>query len=95
MVREAVRIDADNGSYVDSLGWGYFKLGRFSEAVGYLERAVRLVPDDATVLEHLGDAYLAVGDRTRAREAYRRAVAAGGGDAARLADKLARLGEPS
>lgn len=95
MVREAVRLDPDNGAYVDSLGWGYFKLGRYSEAVRYLERAVRLIPDDATLLEHLGDAHLATGDRERAREAYRRALALGGEDAARVSGKLERLGGDS
>ena len=95
MVREAVRLDPDNGAYVDSLGWGYFKLGRYSEAVTHLERAVRLIPDDSTLLEHLGDAHLATGDRARARDAYRRAIALGGDDAARVAGKLESLGGDS
>jgi tetratricopeptide (TPR) repeat protein len=75
LVGRAARLDPDNGAYVDSLGWGLFRLGRNTEALESLERAARLLPDDATVLEHLGDVRLANGDRKRAAEAYRRAIA--------------------
>jgi tetratricopeptide (TPR) repeat protein len=94
MVERATRIDPDNGAYVDSLGWGYFRSGRLAEAVETLERAARLLPDDATVLEHLGDARLAGGDRERAAEAYRRAahVDPAGPDGA-AGRKLAALAE--
>jgi len=94
MVRKAVRIDPDNGAYVDSLGWGYFRLGRFPEAVALLERAARLVPGDPTVLEHLGDALAAAGERERARAAYRRAIDAGA-PAEALAERLDRVGGDS
>ncbi len=91
MVRKAVRLDPDNGSYVDSVGWGLFRLDRPGEAIAYLERAARLLPRDATVAEHLGDAQLAAGNRERAREAYRRAVAIGGDESLSAADKLRKL----
>ena len=91
LVERAARLDPDNGAYVDSVGWGYFRLDRFPEAVTALERAARLLPGDSTVLDHLGDARLAAGDRERAAEAYREAVAAGGQGAAEAARKLARL----
>lgn len=91
MVDRAVRIDPDNGAYVDSLGWGFFRLGRFTEAVAALERAVRLLPDDATVRFHLGDALLAAGARERAVEAYREATRLGGPDGDAAARKLVEL----
>jgi len=95
MVGTAVRLDPDNGAYVDSLGWGYFRLGREVEAVPLLERAARLMPRDATVLEHLGDALAATGETVRAREAYSRALAAGPESTATVERKLARLGGDS
>ena len=91
LVRRALQIDANNGAYVDSLGWGLYRLGRFAEACEALERAVRLLPNDSTVLEHLGDALLALGARERARDAYRRALALAPEDTAGLAAKLAGL----
>jgi tetratricopeptide (TPR) repeat protein len=74
LTRRAVALDPDNGSYVDSLGWVYYQLGRHEQAREYLERAARLEPRDATLQEHLGDVYVALGQKERAREAYQRAV---------------------
>ena len=91
LVQRALQIDANNGAYVDSLGWGLYRLGRFAEAIEVLERAARLLPSDSTVLEHLGDSLLALGARDRARDAYRRALALGPDGASGLTAKLAGL----
>lgn len=91
LVRRALLIDPNNGAYVDSLGWGLYRLGRFAEASAVLERASRLLPSDSTVLEHLGDAWLALGARDRARDAYRRALALAPDGTGDLAAKLAGL----
>ncbi|MEO7973849.1 MAG: tetratricopeptide repeat protein [Thermoanaerobaculia bacterium] len=91
LVRRALALDGNNGAYVDSLGWGLYRLGRFAEASEVLERASRLLPNDSTVLEHLGDALLAMGALDRARDAYRRALALGPDGTGGLAAKLAGL----
>ena len=91
LVRRALQIDPNNGAYVDSLGWGLYRLGRFAEASEVLERATRLMPRDSTVLEHLGDSLLALGAPERARDAYRRALALGPDGTGGLAAKLAGL----
>lgn len=74
LIQRAVAADPDNGAYVDSLGWAYYRLGRFQDARPHLEWAVRLEPDDATVHEHLGDLYVALGERGLARSSYDRAL---------------------
>ena len=51
----------DDGYIVDSLGWAYYRLGNYDEAVRNLERAVELKPVDPTINDHLGDAYWRVG----------------------------------
>ncbi|MBI4355239.1 MAG: tetratricopeptide repeat protein [Candidatus Omnitrophica bacterium] len=56
MIQRALVLDPDNGAYIDSLGWAFYKLGRYDEAVKALQRAVQLVKDDPVVQEHLGDA---------------------------------------
>lgn len=91
LVIRAVKLDPDNGAYVDSLGWGYHRLGRAAEAVAALERAARLVPGDPTVLGHLGEALLGAGDRDGAIEAFRRAARLEGPDAEAAARRLAAL----
>ena len=66
MIRRAVEQRADDGYIVDSLGWAYYRMGDFENAVKYLEQAVELKPEDPTINDHLGDAYWRVGRRLEA-----------------------------
>ena len=52
---------------MDSLGWAYYRLGNYEEAVKHLDRAVELKPEDPTINDHLGDAYWRVGRTLEAR----------------------------
>ena len=74
MLTRAVGQDPENGAYVDSLGWVYFRLGNLELAEKYLTDAARLLPRDATVHEHLGDVLAKRGDMQRALQSYRTAV---------------------
>eukprot|EP00752_Nemacystus_decipiens_P018996 g17052.t1 len=67
MLELAVEMRPDAGYIVDSLGWVYFRLGRFEDAVEQLERAVILDPSQGVIHDHLGDAYWMVGRRLEAR----------------------------
>jgi len=67
MIRRAVELNPQNGYIIDSLGWAYFKLGRYEEAVEELEKAVTLMPADPILNDHLGDAYWHVGRKREAR----------------------------
>jgi tetratricopeptide (TPR) repeat protein len=66
MIRKAVDLRPDDGYIVDSLGWAYYRLGRYDDAVSELERAVDLRASDATINDHLGDAYWRVGRKLEA-----------------------------
>ncbi|TFH16285.1 MAG: tetratricopeptide repeat protein [Lentisphaerales bacterium] len=59
-VREALKSEPDNGAYVDTLGWIYFKQQQYEEALVEIERAISLLPDDPTVTDHLGDVFMAL-----------------------------------
>ncbi len=74
MLTRAVGQEPNNGAYVDSLGWVYFRLGNLELAEKYLTDAARLLPRDATVHEHLGDVLAKRGDMQRALQSYRTAV---------------------
>jgi Flp pilus assembly protein TadD len=67
MLRRAVDLRARDGYIVDSLGWAYFRLGRYEEAVRELEKAIELKPSDPVINDHLGDAYWRIGRRLEAR----------------------------
>lgn len=74
MVSRAADANPDNGSFVDSLGWGYYQLGHYELAVQELERAAELSPGSATINLHLGDAYWQIGRRLEAGFQWRRAA---------------------
>ncbi len=67
MIKKAVKLRPSDGYIVDSLGWVYYRLGRYDEAVTELERAIELRPSDPVINDHLGDAYWKVGRKNEAR----------------------------
>ncbi|WP_422038209.1 tetratricopeptide repeat protein [Roseibium sp.] len=98
MIKTAVELRPTDGYIVDSLGWVYFRLGRFEEAVKELERAIELRPADPVINDHLGDAYWMVGRRNEARFQWNHARDLGPTekDLPKILDKIANgLQEPS
>jgi len=78
MAREAVEKKPDNSSYLDTIGWVYFKLGEYKEAKKYIEKAVELRDaigeNGATLNEHLGDVYFRLHEKEKAIEYWKRAL---------------------
>jgi len=70
MIEKAVAAAPNDGYIVDSLGWAFYRLGRFEEAVATLEQAVQLRPNDPEINDHLGDAYWRVGRKLEAKFQY-------------------------
>ena len=74
MIQRAVTQEPNNGAYLDSLGWAYFKQNKFAEAEENLRRAASRSSHDPTVLGHLGDVYMKLGQTERAAELWERAL---------------------
>lgn len=74
MIERAVKGSPDSGYIVDSLGWVYYRLGRYADAVPEMEKAVELLPIDPVVNDHLGDVYWAVGREREAEFQWSRAL---------------------
>jgi tetratricopeptide (TPR) repeat protein len=55
MINKAIEEEPNNGAYLDSLGWVYFRLGRLPEAEESLRKALQFTPRDATVRDHMGE----------------------------------------
>ncbi len=73
-IKHALQLQPNNGAYLDSLGWAYYKMSRYDLARPPLERAARLMANDPTVLMHLGNLYVKLGDKQEAMDAWRRAL---------------------
>ncbi len=70
-VREALELEPNNGAYLDSLGWAYFKLNELEKAEEFLLRAVEFVRNDPVILDHLGDLYFQMGDYAKAENYWK------------------------
>jgi len=57
MVQKALQKKPDNSAYLDTMGWIYYKLGRFDEAEIFIKKSLKNRENSAVVLEHLGDVY--------------------------------------
>ena len=58
LITKALDKEPNNGAYLDSLGWVYYRLGRLNEAEENLRRALDKTPRDPTVHDHMGDVLL-------------------------------------
>jgi tetratricopeptide (TPR) repeat protein len=73
-IRKAVELDPANGAYLDSLGWAYYKLGKYDQAEENLSKALQHTPNDPTVQDHMGDVYQKTGRLKQAAAHWERAV---------------------
>jgi tetratricopeptide (TPR) repeat protein len=69
LIRRALAEEPDNGAYLDSLGWAYFKMGRMADAEDALAKAVGRI-QDPLVWEHYGDVLSAAGKTPEAVRAW-------------------------
>jgi tetratricopeptide (TPR) repeat protein len=83
LLQKAVKLDPQNGAFLDSLGWTYFKLGQYKLAEENLSKAIERMGSDPTVHDHLGELYektgrlkLAAGQWEQSLTEYERSVPA-------------------
>ena len=74
LIQKALEMEPNNGAYLDSLGWAYFKLNRLELAEEYLKKSVERVPTDSAILDHLGDLYHKTGRVREARQQWQEAL---------------------
>ncbi len=61
-ISKAVKLSPKDGYIRDSLGWYYFKVGRVSDALDELQKAVKYEPNDVSIQKHLAIIYTAKKD---------------------------------
>jgi tetratricopeptide (TPR) repeat protein len=75
MIRKALEIEPDNGAFLDSLGWFFFKKGDLGRALTELLHAADLFnPPDPVVYEHIGDTYRSLGNIPQALSYWQKAI---------------------
>jgi len=75
LVKRALAEDPNNGAYLDSLGWAYYKQNRLADAERELRKAVERDAHDPTIREHLGDVYFKIGKTDLAAAEWERSLA--------------------
>jgi tetratricopeptide (TPR) repeat protein len=74
LVTSALIKEPDNGAFLDSYAWIFFKMGNMDSAYIYQEKAVLRIHDDPVVFEHLGDILRERNNYREAVEAYKKSI---------------------
>lgn len=90
LVQRALKVEPDNASFLDSLGWAYLQQGKVDLADAPLTQAAEKLPSSSVVQEHLGDLRFKQQRFADAAAAWERSLAGDGGsiDRARIEKKI-------
>jgi tetratricopeptide (TPR) repeat protein len=73
-LQKALQLEPDNGSFLDSLGWAYYKSDKLDLAEANLKRAADQLRTNSVIQDHYGDVLLKLGRYDDAIGAYTRAL---------------------
>lgn len=73
LIEKALEISPNDFYILDSMGWVMYRLGRFEEAITYLNQA-REIRDDPEVAAHLGEVLWVMGNKDEARTLLQNAI---------------------
>ena len=74
LIKKAIELEPASGAYLDSLGWAYFRMGKYDLAEESLLKASQKIGTDPTVQDHLGDLYQKTGRLKLAAAHWERAL---------------------
>ena len=80
LVEKALQLAPDDVAIMDSVGWGYYRLGRLDESVKLLRRAFSGNPDPE-IASHLGEVLWVRGNKEEARKIWQDSLKAHPGNA--------------
>jgi len=72
-IQRAYKMKSDDPAILDSLGWAYYRLGNYREAIKYLRQALDRLKD-AEIAAHLGEVLWVSGDHDQARTVWNAAL---------------------
>ncbi|MBN2366347.1 MAG: tetratricopeptide repeat protein [Calditrichaeota bacterium] len=74
MVNRALELDPENGAYLDTKGWIYYKMGNYRESLEFIQKALDSREESAEVLEHMGDVYFKLNNTEMAKKYWKQAL---------------------
>ncbi len=77
LLEMALEKEPENGAYLDSYGWIFYKMGKLEKAEEYILKAMEQIQDDPIIHEHLGDIRAKKEEINSAIEAYLRCIELG------------------
>jgi tetratricopeptide (TPR) repeat protein len=91
LIRRALEIRPNDGYFLDSLAWVYYRKGEYQRAEAELQRALMYIPDDPIILEHMGDILSGEGKKEEAAVYYEKAISHGHEKPEEIKGKLNRI----
>lgn len=80
MSAKSLKLDPTNAANMDTYGWILYKLGKYSEAAEWVQKAIDATAEaDPDLLEHLGDIKYKSGDKEKALQLWQNALKMGKG----------------
>jgi len=75
LLRDSLAVDPDSAATLDSMGWFFYKCGKFDQALQYVyQSAANLPAPDKEILNHLGDIAYRLGQTDQARVFWQRVL---------------------
>lgn len=74
MVQKAIDEEPENSSYLDTIGWVYYQMGKYEDAEKNITKALEQDNENATLFEHLGDVHYRMNNKDKARELWKIAL---------------------
>ncbi len=74
LIELALKKDPDNGAYLDSYGWIFFKLDKLDKAEKFILEALEQIDDDPVIYSHLGDILAKKGNTIEAIQAFKKSI---------------------
>tara|TARA_B100000029_G_scaffold507326_1_gene591697 strand:+ start:1449 stop:2948 length:1500 start_codon:yes stop_codon:yes gene_type:complete len=64
LAKNAIRLSPNSAPYLDTIGWIYFKMDHFDEAIKYIRESLNLDQENSTIQEHMNEVLRAMSAKT-------------------------------
>jgi len=91
LIEDALLKEPENGAFLDSYAWVFYKLGDYEKAHHYIKEALKHINDDPIPYEHLGDILFKLKEYKGAADAYKRSLELKSQEAVRIEARLLEI----